>query len=273
MFHPCQKNILPPFMLREAVITINEVPKIHVSSPTEENHSVMFQETNFRIALSLYGTFSYFPTSKPSTKDLEEPDDVYVLTPTTWNPHSDAYVINEESMLDWEGHMGNARDHEKRVVLEDIPSDETMISSLALCEKEEKIISSNFVDDQDDQDVDTSTVQGFEDEMQLYQAMKLRTEHGQLAMNIGATKILDQAYLDDNDESHASNDTDENSMDDPEAESELMDLEEEDLDNLMASTAQVGKPRGVDSRHLTKTWRISHEDAKNTIDVTIQASI
>ena len=40
-------NLLPPFMLREAGITINEVPKIHVSSPTEEHHSIMFQETNF----------------------------------------------------------------------------------------------------------------------------------------------------------------------------------------------------------------------------------
>ena len=49
------------------------------------------------------------------------------------------FVINEESMLDWEGHKKNARDHEKRVVSEEIPSDETMISSLALCEKEEKI--------------------------------------------------------------------------------------------------------------------------------------
>ena len=64
-------------------------------------------------------------------------DDVYVLTPTTWTPHSDTYVIYEESMLDWEGYMRNERDHEKRVVLDDIPSDETMISSLALCEKED----------------------------------------------------------------------------------------------------------------------------------------
>ena len=32
------------------------------------------------------------PTSKPSTQELEEQEDVYVLTPTTWNPHSDAYV-------------------------------------------------------------------------------------------------------------------------------------------------------------------------------------
>ena len=122
-----------------------------------------------------------------------------------------------------------------------------MIQSLAFCEKEEMIFSSNFVNDQDEE---ISTVKELEDEMQLYQAMKLRTEHGQFAMNIGATNILDQAYL-DADDSQASNDADENSMDDPEPESELMDLEEDDLDNLMASTAQVGKPRGVDPKHLS----------------------
>ena len=94
-------------------------------------------------------------------------------------------------------------------------------------------------------------------------------------MNIGATNILDQAYLDDDDDddSQASNVDDENSMDDPEAESELMDLTEDDLDDLMASTAQGGKPRGVDPKHLSKIWRISHDDAKNTIDVTTKASI
>ena len=135
-------NLLPSFMLREAGNQINAVPKIHVTSPSEEHHDILFQETNFRIPLTLHGTFSYCPTSKPTTQELEEPEDVYVLTPTTWNPHSDAYVINEESMLDWEGNMKHERDHEKRVVLEDIPSDDTMISSLALCEKEQMAVSS-----------------------------------------------------------------------------------------------------------------------------------
>ena len=139
-------NLLPPFMLREAGIHINEVPKIHVTSPTEEHHVITFQETNFQIPLTLHGTFSYFSTSKPSAQELEEPEDVHVLTPTTWNPHSDAYVINEESMLDWEGNMKHEKDHEKRVMLEDIPSYDTMISSLALCEKEEMAVSSCFVD-------------------------------------------------------------------------------------------------------------------------------
>ena len=147
-------------------------------------------------------------------------------------------------MLDWKGNMRNERDHEKRVVLEDIPSDDTMISSLTLCEKEEMLISSNFVD----QDEDTSTVQGFEDEMQLYQALKLRNEHGHFAMNIGATSILDQTYLDDDDDSQDTDDDDETSMDDPldssEDDFDPMELEDDTnealLDNLMASTAQAG---------------------------------
>ena len=39
-------NLLPPFMLREAGIASNEVPKILISSPTEDHHAIMFQETN-----------------------------------------------------------------------------------------------------------------------------------------------------------------------------------------------------------------------------------
>ena len=57
-------SLLPPFMLREAGITINEVPKIHVSSPTKEHHSIMFQETNFQIPLSLYGTLQTSQVSR-----------------------------------------------------------------------------------------------------------------------------------------------------------------------------------------------------------------
>ena len=51
------------------------------------------------------------------------------------------------------------------------------------------------------------------------------------------------------------------------------DINEVLLDNFMASTAQAGKSRGVDAKHLSKIWRISHEDAQRTIDVTTQMSI
>ena len=265
-------NLLPPFMLREAEIHINEVPKIHVTSPTEEHHAIIFQETNFRIPLTLHGTFSYFPTSKPNAQELEEPEDVFVLTPTTWNPHSDAYVVNEESMLDWEGNMKHEKDHEKRVVLEDIPLDDTMISSLALCEKEQMTVSSYFVD----QDKDINPAHGYEDEHQLYQALNIRNEHGQFALNIGATSILDQPYLDEDDDSQDSSDDDDTSQDDSDDDVDPIELDDDTnevlLDNFMTSTAQAGKCRGVDTKHLSKIWRIGHEDAQRTIDVTTQMS-
>ena len=168
--------------------------------------------------------------------------------------------------------MKHERDHEKRVVLEDIPSDDTMISSLALCEKEQMAVSSYFVD----QDEEINATDGFEDEHQLNHAMNMRNKHGQFAMSIGATSILDQPYLDDDDDSQDSSDEDNISQDDSDDDFDPMELDDDTnealLDNFMASTAQARKTRGVDPKHLSKSWRISHEDAQRTIDVTTQTS-
>ena len=133
-------------------------------------------------------------------------------------------------------------------------------------------ISSYFVD----QDEDINATYGFEDEHQLYQALNMRNEHGKFAMSIGATSILDQPYLDDDDDSQDSSDEDDISQDDSEDDFDPMELGDDTnealLDNFMASIAQAGKTRGVDPKHLSKVWRISHEDAQRTIDVTTQTS-
>ena len=168
--------------------------------------------------------------------------------------------------------MKHERDHEKRVVLEDLPSDDTMISSLALCEKEQMAVSSYLVD----QDENINATYGFEDEHQLYHALKMRNKHGEFAMSIGATSILDQPYLDDDDDCQDSSDEDDTSQDDSDDDFDPVELDDATnealLDNFMASTAQAGKTRGVDPKHLSKIWRISHEDAQRTIDVTTQMS-
>ena len=59
--------------------------------------------------------------------------------------------------------MKHEKSYEKRVVLEEIPSEDAMISSLSLCEKDQMVVSSHFVD----QNEDTNAVHGFEDEKQL----------------------------------------------------------------------------------------------------------
>ena len=62
-------NLIPPFMLREMRVTMNDMPKIHKEDPTVDDHTIMFKEMGFRIPLSLWGIFSYLPTSKPTHDD------------------------------------------------------------------------------------------------------------------------------------------------------------------------------------------------------------
>jgi hypothetical protein len=96
-------NLVPPFLLREAGIRVRDTPQIQVSDPAVEDHSICFPETGFRIPLSLWGTFSYFLTSKLTVEFMKGTEEVYLLTPSKWNPHYDAYTSNEANMLDWEG--------------------------------------------------------------------------------------------------------------------------------------------------------------------------
>ena len=133
LYVPSMDNdLIPPFMLREMGVTVNDVPKIHKEDPTVDDHAIMFMEMGFRIPLSLCGIFSYFPTSKPTRNDLLNPTEVYILSPATWNPHSYAYSTNEESMLDWEGKMQQKRDHWHPIILDDVEDDLNMVVSLQI---------------------------------------------------------------------------------------------------------------------------------------------
>jgi len=94
-------NLMPPFIMREAGVIVNSTPKMQVKEPTIEDHSTCFEEQDFRTTLSLWGTFSHFPTTKPTERQLEECEDVCLLTPDGhWNPHQDAHARNEESVVD-----------------------------------------------------------------------------------------------------------------------------------------------------------------------------
>ena len=123
-------NLLPLFMMREAGIDVRDMAKTHAESPTVEDHSITFVETSFRIPLSLWGVFSCFLTSKPTSKTLQNAVDVYIIMPSLWQPHSDTYAHNESKMLEGEGNMRDWKDWEQWVVLDDIPEDTGMASGL-----------------------------------------------------------------------------------------------------------------------------------------------
>ena len=64
-----EQNLIPPFVMREAGIVVNDTPKIHMKNPTIEDRSIYFEETSFRIPMALWGTFSYFSTRAPTNDE------------------------------------------------------------------------------------------------------------------------------------------------------------------------------------------------------------
>jgi hypothetical protein len=126
-----KNNLIPPFVMREAGIGVYDTPKIQVAEPTTEDDSTCFPETGFRIPLSLWGMFSYFPTSKPTALLMKETEDIYLLTPSRWNPHDDLYATNEENMLDWEGNMVTKKDR-VQVILSEVAKDTALAASVKI---------------------------------------------------------------------------------------------------------------------------------------------
>jgi hypothetical protein len=259
-------NLVPPFMMREAGVIVKDTPKIQLEDPTEEDHAITFPETGFRIPLSLWGVFSCFPTSKPTLQDLEDPSSVYMITPPKWNPHSDAYAKNEELMLDWEGNMRPLKDREVRVILDEIPEDEVMVSSLCVPPAEGAYIDSLMHND--DEPDEASPTQLY-DGPSFADALSKRAEEGDFKMSIGATHSSDSTLLTVLSEDEWSDDTSEDTEEEREDDWEGLEAE---IDDFMAS-AVATFASGVTPEHLSKVWRISHEEAKRTIDNTTHLSV
>ena len=140
-------NLIPPFIMREANLVVNDIPKIQVDNPDETDHSIWFADAEFRITLSLQGIFSYFPSRKPTQSELEAVEDVLVLTPQgqTWDPHSTVYEDNEENMVDWEGNMIESR-HRTRIIVDELSNaNDAMVASIMISKIESKIIDDNIV--------------------------------------------------------------------------------------------------------------------------------
>ena len=287
-------NLIPPFMLREMGVAVNDVPKIHKEDPTVDDHAITFMETGFRIPLSLWGIFSYFPTSKPTHDDLLNPGEVYILSPATWNPHSDAYSANEESMLDWEGNMQPKKDRQHRIVLDDVEDDANMVASLSITPLEQEAIDTHLIEDDERPDeMGISFIARYGDclsstlgsisnalivDLELSRHMCEKERDGRIAASIGSANTLQSRYISDS-ETEADEQSHEDSTcnDDDDIYDLIYDLDGDGaqarVDEFFSHSTNASRPRGVTPEHLSKIWRISQEDAKRTINTTTQMSL
>ena len=140
-----ENNLIPPFVMREAGIEVNDKPKIHTINPSVEDHSLYFPEGEKRIPLSLQGVFSGFPTSKPDIRTLDEIDgnELYMLTPNSWDPHNVAYRLNEESMINWKGEIA-AKSNRQQFLLSDWKEDVEMAAAMTVGSLETTVVDGNI---------------------------------------------------------------------------------------------------------------------------------
>jgi len=125
-------NLIPPFILREAGITVRDVPKIHVNDPTPDDHTIYLPRSQLRIPLHLHGIFSYFHCRKPSHRDLHTfSENAYLVTPLgEWDPNTDQFSTNEANMCDHEGNVVASHSQPVRLILDDSPIPEYILEAL-----------------------------------------------------------------------------------------------------------------------------------------------
>lgn len=289
-----ENNLLPPFIMREKGLLVNDRPKIQSNNPTVDDHAILFED-GFRVPLLLHGTFSYFPSTKPTAAQLDSSDEIYLLTPEVFNPHDLAYSQNERAMLDWEGNLIEPAARQK-FMLEDIIEDETISSTLAISELEANAIDAIFehadIDlliaeeplkiprEADETMLGLSNISLIYNDATLYHQLRDRWALGSFMSTIGSTDAFKENVLFDFMNDTALPTTNEESISEELlSEEQLMDelfagatSGQIDLDQIMTSSTTAQTSRGVDASHLSKIWKIDIDTAKKTLATTTQHS-
>jgi hypothetical protein len=293
LYAPSMKNnLLPPFVLREAGIKLNDTPKSHVEEPTIKEHSMLFPEAGFRIPLSLWGTLSYFPTCKPTATQMQDSDEIYMLTPDRFNPHDDSYAENEDNMLDWKGNMIEKK-HRTKILLSKVEENEAMAASVQVSSQETREIDCVLETSYDEEEIVKpcygtipraadqifsvlAAVSPLLDNVALYNRLSERLELGNYITSIGSTNATGKEYLVDDDDTQAtdlSTDVSDDDESDEENDDRLLDeiyegsiRGEIDLDKYLVSAAHAKRHGGDDASHLSKVWKIDVEAAKGPLE-------
>ena len=267
-------NLIPLFVMRENGIMVNECAKIHCEDPTRHDHAIIFKGYELCIPLRLHGVFSYFVTRKPDVElvlDMNEPSiyakEIYTLTPTKWNPHTDAYALNEESIVDWGGNIKEKGRSDVKIVLDETGDEYQSrfeVSTMKALHMDKVIQSRSPCNNINIFKMnELSMISSILCPYRLTSMVEARTNLRSDAINIGATNCYNEDYLDNNDdELPITSDMVQDAMDGL--------GNEDDMNAFFSSGVHGGPEVNVDSRHLLKVWRISYEDAKRTIDATTQ---
>ena len=260
-------NLVPPFIMREAGLVVNDVPRIHtdVKDLTDETHCIVSKEgeggAELKIPMTLDGIFSCFPTRKLTKDEIEAceyiPNVALCPDSETWDPYDPTFSNQEESMIDYKGNV-IVQEQKRRKLLDDrevshinvsVERYEAAISSIVARNHEDPSDScaseacnpqegyEDFIRDDDVLKAAVAEMSVCYDDDLFCKAVTERVKHSKIAMEAGDVRLEDITS---------------------------------DVDVCQIFATQAEKPKGVSPEHLSKVWRITHDDAKRTIGVTTQ---
>lgn len=92
-------HLMPPFILREAGIGVNEIQKKYCENPTSDDRTIWIESLNVQIPLELEGVFSHFKTQKATCDNISntsKKNTVYsTLESDHWNRLKEIWLIGE----------------------------------------------------------------------------------------------------------------------------------------------------------------------------------
>ena len=258
-------NIIAPFIMRTAGVSIDDKPKIHCDDPSVDNHCIKFNDSDLRIPLKLHGIFSYFKSRKPTIKELHELPKLF-LTPDAddWNPHTSTFSSNEDSMLDFNGEMADkSRRKNDLYVFEEDENDNPMLASVSVDIWESHIdanISSAYVAPSVKPQINNPDVE-------FANALNVRGEVSKVASAIGNCDFSKSGS-----DNSLFGDTPYTTSWDNFEESLKGALDDTQIAFVQAqiAAAEASKPTGISPQVLSKLWCISEKLAEGAVDQNTQ---
>ena len=260
-------NLIPPFIMRERGIIVNDKAKIHCGDPSIDDHCIVFNDAQFRIPLQLNGIFSYFHSRLPTVDELYECDK-YFITPDAndWNPHCTSFEENERAMLAFDGQMSSDNRRLNTPMETEIEDPDALeISSVTVKQLDDFIdenISSAYVSPPM---LDPNYIDDGSDRNDFAEALSVRGEISKLCASIGSCTLTDQSsgslfdepstMTIDNLESMLQN---------------MLDPCEMAKVQSVISAINAGTSKGPDPKHLSRLWLIDESLAAETINQTTQ---
>lgn len=271
-------HLIPPFILREAGLKVNDVPKIQSPDPDEETHTIRDSDTGMRIQLQLNGIFSYFACRALSSEEMRNWRDYPVVLATPpgrrWNPYSKIWSREEASFLDGHGRLvDDGLTSERRRLLDDEDWETFREAQAAYVDP----ISVQEYDDYIEESFASSALLVEEDPNDRRRYFSVSDDQIERGICDIASYLVEDELADALDKRHRASASGIAAGSISAAKVEVDELfDEDDICAIIGeatstfSSLASGAGKGVSPERLAKIWTISPEDAQRTITQTTQ---